>query len=205
MRPIRVVGALALTRPGVIAFQRRRGLPVDGIAGPRTRRALAETRAPSPHRDPTGSRANVSAHWAVGQFERLLGFSSGPPGHFHRGGLSSMRKRCPTPTRYSSIGSISSGSTRTPARQAGKRISATVNGPSLPFSQMASLSASNSSSWISETSRPTRRRYLGGLALVQWSAGRSSSTSGGGTPLRLRSTGRRARPFRQYRGSLLKE
>ena len=29
-----------LTRHGIVAFQRRRGLHVDGIAGPRTRRAL---------------------------------------------------------------------------------------------------------------------------------------------------------------------
>jgi murein DD-endopeptidase MepM/ murein hydrolase activator NlpD len=66
------------TTEGVRQFQARRGLPVDGVAGPRTRHALGWR-----GRHPLGSRA-ITANakgWDVAQLQWLLathGFPSGP-------------------------------------------------------------------------------------------------------------------------------
>lgn len=58
-----------LTRDGILAFQRRRGLPVDGIAGPETRRALGWRGRPG-----LGSRVMRSGErgWDVAALQFLL-------------------------------------------------------------------------------------------------------------------------------------
>ncbi len=66
-----------LTRHGVTAFQRRRGLEVDGIAGPRTRRALGWRGRPS-----LGSRVMRFGNrgWDVAALQFLLQRAGHGPG-----------------------------------------------------------------------------------------------------------------------------
>ncbi len=66
-----------LTRRGVIAFQRRRGLQADGIAGPRTRQALGWRGRP-----PLGSRVMRPGNrgWDVAALQFLLQRAGRGPG-----------------------------------------------------------------------------------------------------------------------------
>jgi len=66
-----------LTRRGVVAFQRRRGLPVDGIAGPRTRGALGWRGRPA-----LGSRVMRFGNrgWDVAALQFLLQRAGHGPG-----------------------------------------------------------------------------------------------------------------------------
>jgi murein DD-endopeptidase MepM/ murein hydrolase activator NlpD len=66
-----------LTRDGIVALQRRRGLAVDGIAGPRTRAALGWRGKPS-----LGSRVMRSGDrgWDVAAMQYLLQRSGHGPG-----------------------------------------------------------------------------------------------------------------------------
>jgi murein DD-endopeptidase MepM/ murein hydrolase activator NlpD len=66
-----------LTRRGVIAFQRRRGLPVDGIAGPQTRQALGWRGRPG-----LGSRVMRLGNrgWDVAALQFLLQRAGRGPG-----------------------------------------------------------------------------------------------------------------------------
>jgi len=66
-----------LTRHGVVVFQRRRGLPVDGIAGPRTRRALGWRGRPA-----LGSRVMRLGNrgWDVAALQFLLQRAGHGPG-----------------------------------------------------------------------------------------------------------------------------
>jgi peptidoglycan hydrolase-like protein with peptidoglycan-binding domain len=52
----------ARTRQALCAFQRRHGLPVDGVAGPRVEAALLAAGAPPPPLDATGD-PDLNAHW----------------------------------------------------------------------------------------------------------------------------------------------
>ena len=66
-----------LTRHGIVAFQRRRGLHVDGIAGPRTRRALGWRGRPG-----LGSRVMRTGDrgWDVAALQFLLQRAGDGPG-----------------------------------------------------------------------------------------------------------------------------